>query len=159
MKRIMSSSIAAEQPFEPFRERDRHWLGLTRAGGTTLRTYAVVCEDARFDRERFEPGVQRLLTTLPAPDWARGRPGAGVLILHQGAGADYLVLGWWDRQNELPLRTWIRYEDGWAPARDDESVCVWDLEILAYERNAWVSTMLSNGQPASLNTYLDHPPA
>lgn len=155
----MASSIAAREPFEPFRARARHWLGLTRAGGHTLRTYGVACGDEPLDRERFQPGVAAVLERLPEPDWNHGRPGAGVLILHQGTVADYLVMGWWDRQNELPLRVWIRYADGWAPARDDESVCVWDLEILAFERDAWVATMLSDGRPESLQRYLQHAPA
>ena len=119
----------------------------------------MVYGEASLDRERFEPGVAALLERLPAPDWSHGRPGAGVLILHQGKAEDYLVMGWWDRQNELPLEVWIRYDDGWAPARDHESACVWDLAILAFERDAWVATMLSDGQPESLERYLRHAPA
>ena len=155
----MASSIAAPTPFEPYRERARAWLGLTRHAGHALRTYSVVYGDESLDRERFEAGLPALLERLPAPDWSRGRAGAGVLILHQGKAEDYLVMGWWDRQNELPLEVWIRYEDGWAPARHHESVCVWDLEILAFERDAWVATMLSDGQPGSLDAYLGHAPA
>ena len=155
----MASSIAAPVPFEPFRDRARSWLGLTHGNGHALRTYGVVYGDGPLDRARFEPGVRSLIAEIPTPDWSRGRPGAGVMILHQGKAEDYLVMGWWDRQNELPLEVWIRYDDGWAPSRHHESVCVWDLEILSFERDAWVATMLSDAQPGSLRAYLEHAPA
>jgi hypothetical protein len=67
--------------------------------------------------------------------------------MHQGRG-DYLVLGWWDNENELPLRVLVWGESGWREARGSESVCVWDLRILWHERDAYVATVLSGRDPA-----------
>jgi hypothetical protein len=78
-------------------------------------------------------------------------PGVGFLILHRGRGADYLVLGWWARENELPLRVFVRYPDtpdaAWRAARGDESVCVWDLEEVARERAIYLSSYLAGLAP------------
>jgi hypothetical protein len=76
------------------------------------------------------------------PAVAPGRPGLGFAILHRGRTGDYLILCWWDHENELPTRVWVRDESGWRPARS-ESTCVWDLRVLWWEREAYVATVLA----------------
>jgi len=39
----------------------------------------------------------------------------------------------------------LRSSSGWRPANDSESVCVWDLEVLWRERQAYVATVLRPG--------------
>jgi hypothetical protein len=134
---------------EPYAPRAIRFSGLRPTGPWTLKLYAVAYGNAPFDWASFEPGLQLAERALPVPDDSRGRPGLGLLIAHRGRTGDYVVLGWWDRENELPLRIFIR--DGasgsWRPAADDESVCVWDLEIVWAERQAWVARMLGRGGP------------
>ncbi len=103
-----------------------------------------------------EPGCLELLwDALPDPAEAEGRPGVGWVILHLGRDADYLVLGWWDRENELPVRIWVR-EGGnpWRPAGGSESFCVWDLEVISHERDAYVRHVLRPGAPG-VEAYLE----
>ena len=74
------------------------------------------------------------------------------MIAHQGRTALYCVLGWWDNENELPLEVFVRgREPGaeWHLARGPESVCVWDLQVIAFERDAYVATVLSSGRDAA----------
>jgi hypothetical protein len=134
---------------EPFAPRETRFGGLRPSGPWTLKLYSVAHGAAAFDWGRFEPGLQLAERGLPPPDDARGRPGLGFLIAHRGRTGDYVVLGWWDRENELPLRVFVR--DGttgsFRPAADDESVCVWDLEIVWAERQAWVSRMMGRDGP------------
>ena len=97
----------------------------------------------------FEPGFSHVLADLPEPACTPARPGVGFLIAHRGRGASYVVLGWWDRENELPLRIAVRdHEPGavWRAAAASESVCVWDLEVIGHERDAYVTSVL--GGPA-----------
>jgi hypothetical protein len=132
---------------QPFARREIRFCGLRPTGPWTLKVYSVAYGDAPFEWGRFEPGLQLAESGLPPPDDARGRPGLGLLIAHRGRTGDYVVLGFWDRENELPLRIFVR--DGatgsWRAAADDESVCVWDLEIIWAERQAWVTRMMGRG--------------
>lgn len=98
----------------------------------------------------FEPCLRVAERELPEPDEGRGRAGLGFLIAHQGRTGDYVVLGWWDNENELPLRVWVRRgpAQGWRPAEGGESICVWDLEVIWAERQAWVDAMLSPSGPS-----------
>ncbi len=72
-------------------------------------------------------------------------PGVGSAIIHQGATAGYFLLSWWDNDNELPMRVFVREGERWRPARDSELFCVWDLEIIWHEREAFVRSMLTRG--------------
>ena len=93
----------------------------------------------------FEPAFGRVLADLPEPARTPARPGVGFLIAHRGRGASYVVLGWWDRENELPLRIAVRDHEPdavWRAAAPSESVCVWDLEVIGHERDAYVANVL-----------------
>jgi hypothetical protein len=128
--------------YQPFTARTIHWNGLFGFGGCQFRSYAVISPERSFDFRAFDVGVMLAMKEVPSADPAAGRPGAGVLIRHQGPTVDYAVVAWWDQQNELPVRVVVRSATGWRPANAHESFCVWDLEILWHERNAWLETAL-----------------
>lgn len=104
----------------------------------------------------LDAGLLLALGSLPDPAQTPSRPGLGFCVLHAGRGANYAVLGWWDRENELPVRIFVRPHDEptWRPSRGGESFCVWDLQVVAFERDAYVQTLLAN-PPLGANEYLD----
>jgi len=130
-----------------FAPRASAFHGIVEHAGHRLKGYAVRFADPPVDWEAHREGIDLALAALPAADPAAGRPGLGFLIVHRGRAAEYVVLGWWDRQNELPVRVFVRNEGPWRPARDGESFCVWDLELVAAERDAYVETVLGGGTP------------
>jgi hypothetical protein len=84
------------------------WLGIEHVRGWRIKRYAIVYGDVPLDPRRFEGGLPLSRAALPAPAVSAARPGVAIEILHQGRTADYLVLGWWDNENELPLRVFVR---------------------------------------------------
>jgi len=131
---------------ESFAPRRIEFHELRNYGYWRLKLYSVVYGHGPVDLERFEPGFARAEASLPLPAVTRERPGVGFLIAHQGKTADYLILGWWDHENELPLRVSVNRhgrEARWRAAEGSESICVWDLEILWAERQAYIDTVLS----------------
>ena len=105
----------------------------------------------------FEEGIALAARALPLPAVATGRPGAAFVVAHAGRSMLYVVLGWWDHENELPLRVWVRpagEEGTWRPAEGSESFCVWDLQVLWFEREAYVATVLAEGHPDPVRAYL-----
>ncbi len=139
---------------QPFSPRAITFTGIADLTGYRLKQYTVVYGGDRLDAARFAPGVDLAAAALPQPAIAAGRPGLGLIIRHQGRGADYVVLGWWDRENELPLRVFVRDRGSWRPAQGSESVCVWDLELLWFERQAYVQTVMAPIGQQDLERYL-----
>jgi hypothetical protein len=129
--------------FTRYQPRPLNFLGVESVAGHRLKVYSIRHGDQPFDRARFAGGWELATPVLPQPDIAAGRPGAGFAILHQGATGDYFVLCWWDLQNELPTRVFVRASNGWRPATGGESICVWDLHVMWWEREAYLTTVLA----------------
>ena len=139
--------------YTPYKPRPLHFLGIETIAGYRLKGYSIHYGDADFDRGRFEGGWKLVSATLPQPAAAKGRPEVGFVILHQGKTGDYFILCWWDHENELPIKVFVRDASAWRPANEGESVCVWDLRVIWWEREAYVATMMS-GKPDGLEEYL-----
>lgn len=140
--------------YTPYAPRASAFHGVIERSGHRLKAYSVRYGDEPFEWDAYADGVDLALGALPEPRPAQGRPGLGFVIVHRGRGADYVVLAWWDRENELPVRVFVREEGDWRPARGGESFCVWDLEIVARERDAWVETVLAGDGEAGAEAYL-----
>lgn len=136
----------------PFVPRPIQPRGVVPYGDWQLKRYTIVLDPRDGEGDApwpdFEPGRALARAALPQPAVTAHRPGVGFVIEHRGQGADYIVLGWWDRANELPVRVIVREQlpgSTWRPARDQESFCVWDLQVIAFEREAYVDTVMSAG--------------
>ena len=89
---------------------------------------------------------------------AEDRPGIGFVIFHQGRGEHYLVLNWWGLENELFNRVYVREfeaESNWRRALDRGAACVWDMQIIWHERQAYVRHVLSRPEDPAIEGYLD----
>lgn len=129
--------------FKPYLPRPLVFLGVESIRGHRLKVYSIHEADVAFERACFDSAFARIESVLPQRDAATGCPGLGFVILHQGATGDYLIVCWWDRENELPTRVLIRDEGDWRAARGGESFCVWDLRVMWFEREAYVATLLA----------------
>ena len=134
--------------FTRYKPRLCAYLGESRVRGYRLKTYSIVPKKVRFELNRFEPAIQLATGALPQPAVTPSRPGVGLLIFHQGATGDYIVMSWWDNENEMPTRVFVRESNTWRSAAESESFCVWDLKVMWHEREAYVQTLLAGLGPA-----------
>ncbi|MFN8179606.1 MAG: hypothetical protein U0167_16885 [bacterium] len=130
---------------QPYAPRRIMFLETRRAGDWRLKHYAIVHGSHPHAAADFDDGIARVLRELPQPAATDARAGVGFLISHRGLTADYVVLAWWDRENELPIRIAVRSKEpgaAWREPQASESICVWDLQVFAFERDAYVATLL-----------------
>ncbi|MGP2541109.1 cysteine hydrolase family protein [Yersinia sp. 2541 StPb PI] len=120
-----------------------------------LKRYVIRYSQAQGDTPYYAPAYQLVGQWLPEEAETVNRPGIGFVIEHQGKTLNYLIVGWWDNENELRVKVWVQEQGVWRAARD-ESFCVWDLQVMAFERDAFVATLLQHTPdiPAYLNRYL-----
>ncbi len=141
--------LVSEPDIEPFSPRRVGWHGVRNVAGYRLKVYSIAYQGRPTVMELADDLWPRVGGVLPQPAHDAARPGVGFIILHCGRDMCYFVAAWWDNENELPLRVWVRSrgaEDGWRPARGSESICIYDLEIISHERDAYVETIM-NGSP------------
>lgn len=142
---------------EPYRDRLIRFLGVRGLDGWRLKLYEIRYGPEPLSRELYEEGLAIAAGALPRPPVTEERPGVGFVILHRGRAVHYLVLNWWDRENELFNRVLLRgfEEDGaWEWGRAGETACVWDLQVLGFERDAYVDAVLAGAGGPDLEGYL-----
>jgi hypothetical protein len=140
------------KPFTRYEPRPVNFLGIREVSGMRLKTYTICLPDATFAEARFSDVWELTAKTLPQQA-SESRPNIGFAIQHQGRTGDYFVLGWWDNENELPLHVFVGDQHGWRKAQGGESVCVWDLRVIWWERELYVNTMMA-GHADGVNAYL-----
>jgi hypothetical protein len=144
----------------PFVQRTIGSQGVVNHGAWRLKRYTITreTETSSQDWQSFADGRGLAFAALPSPAQTAQRPGVGFVIEHRGLGADYVVLAWWDRENELPVRVLVRDhapEAEWRAAGATESFCVWDLQVITFERDAYVNTVLApHAAEGALEQYL-----
>ena len=143
---------SATTMFTRYQPRPLTFLGVESIAGHQLKVYAIRYGDRPFDRSRFADGCELAAAALTTGS-TDGCPGLGFIVLHQAATQDYLILCWWERENELPTRVYVSAPEGWRPAVGSESFCVWDLSVMWWERQAYVASMLS-GRDGGVAAYL-----
>lgn len=131
-------------------------MGICEIRGWQLKRYRIHPPGRDFDGQDWEKGRASVAGLLPQPPRSSGRAGVGFIIEHPGRRIDYLVLCWWDSENELFNRvlTCNPATPGvWMLATSGTIACVWDLAVVNFERDAWVETML--GERPEPDAYLE----
>src|SRR5262245_51811855 len=141
----------------PYRDRRTRCDGVGTVAGYRLKLYSISFDDRDPDPAVFDAGLRLAAAALPQPAVTASRFGVGFAIRHRGRGEDYLVLNWWDRENELLGRVCTTANGdaaGWRVDNRDAGPCVWDLLVIGFERDAYVATVLSRPGPPDVDAYL-----
>lgn len=131
---------------ECFAPRPTKFREILEINGFSFKLYEVVYGYHDLDWPVFEQAIKSYSKELPSPAITDKRPGVGFVICHQGRGWQYLVFCWWDNENELPQKVFVRKigkSEKWSDASKEQAICVWDMEILWFERNAYIDTVMA----------------
>lgn len=144
---------------EPFRPVPVNFLELWEHGAWRLKVYGISYHHQRPPAELLRAAKAVAAERLPVSPDGDGAHGVGFLGVHEGRDANFVFVDWWAGENEL------RHHVYRSPANRPgalESVtaagvggCVWDLQLLWFERNAWVEKVLANPRGPDLEAYLN----
>lgn len=127
--------------------RPRHVTPLLpwRADGWLIKPYVVTAAGRSWDDLMVSDAEQTALQQFRFHS-ALGGLGLGVAILHLGEGGAYLVAHSWaqDYGSRVTVLTGVDVAD-LRLAANGVSPCVWELEVLAHERAAYVTHILAGG--------------
>jgi hypothetical protein len=112
-----------------------------------IKVYTISASDRSVDISRYLPRLEAMKRarsiawpTTPA-----------FVIFHDGTSARYLVLGWWGNDNEMFVTVAVEEASGWVEDMTRYSFCLWDMEVMWHERNAFVDWMY--GAVPNLDAY------
>jgi hypothetical protein len=143
---------------EPYQPRPIRCLGVWEVDGWQIKTYGIAYRLASPRAELIAAAQQIARRTLPHPAITDQRYGVGYVGIHDGRGANFVFVDWFADENELHHHVFIGPSD--QPARlevmtrDQPIACVWDMQVMAFERQAWLDTVLINPRGPDLSAYL-----
>lgn len=99
--------------------------------------YTISTLDQPVEQAPFLERLRQVKDSRPVP-W---RTTPHFVIFHEGASCLYLVLCWWGNDNELFTSVSVLAGGGWVEQPDRYSFCLYDMEVMWDERNAYIETI------------------
>jgi hypothetical protein len=131
-------------------------LGLHEFGDWRIKVYSIASDDEVAEDRLVATALAQAARSLEVPT-ANKHYGVGFLGIHDGCGENQVFLDRWVNENELLHQYWISTkgapESLYVPNQDHNSVCVWDLFVQSYEREAWLKHVLRAANP-NIEAYL-----
>ena len=143
---------------EPYQRRPLRFLELWAVDDWRLKVIGIT-----YGRET--PGAELIdAAKRTARDYLRDNTTrhahyhVGFLGVHDGRGENQVFLDRWINENELMHAYWVSSKPDptrlVVPDADHNSVCVWDLAVQCFERQAWVECVLDNPRGPDVEAYL-----
>jgi hypothetical protein len=152
-----ATAAGTVQLTEPYAVRPVIALGTWQSGDWRLKEYAIAYRRETARPELIEAAEAAAARILPAPAVTPTRYGVGFLGIHDGRGDNLVFVDWWEQENELHHHVLLSPNDEPAalrPATAQEMTgCVWDLGVVAYERDSWLRHVFAADVP-DLDAYL-----
>jgi hypothetical protein len=123
-----------------------------------LKLYSIAADGDTARPELVDEALRRAPAIFPAPAHAEQRHGVGFVIVHDARTASIALYYWWQSFNELHQRILA------GPKRDPRAMtqlehasagCVWEIEVIDFERRAWLTDVLANPSGPDVARYLD----
>ncbi len=131
----------------PYQKRHIRFTRLVHVGDWTVKIYWISPDSETPDPDLISAGLDLAGSTLPNSAFDEGRHGAAVVIVHEARDGCYVLLDWWVCENMLQHRVFHSVSGNPAEFVDfgvtGVIACVWELYVLAFEREAWVEHVLS----------------
>jgi len=130
-----------------YNPRSIRFLALEEIRDWRVKLYGIRDRDDEPEGELIAVARKLAGQTLPCPSVTPARPGCALVVVHQAAAFNQILVDWWEQENELRHHVFkarphapTEFEDITATG---EAFCVWELRILAHEREAWIRHALA----------------
>lgn len=133
-------------------------LDVLHVGGFRLKFIAICATGDRLDNRLRDASLRFAESELHVRPTRHEHHGVGFLGVHDGEGENQVFLDLWINRNELRHTVGVSPKGNPSalvrPPEDHNSVCVWDLAVQAFEREAWLRWVLRNPAGPDLEAYM-----
>jgi hypothetical protein len=143
---------------EAYRPRTIHFLGLWEIHEWRLKAYTISPAGVEPAQELME-GAKALAKDRIAGSARSGETyRVGYVGVHAGKAGNFVFIDWWANENEVYHHVYAspaaRPTDFQYLTPTGASACVWDLQLIWFEREAWVASILSRPEAPDIDAYL-----
>jgi hypothetical protein len=126
--------------------------------GWQLKLYGIALNGKEPDLGFVEATRDLAAAVLPQPSAADDRYGVGFATAHDATSLYIALVYWWQSENELHQRIYVSPKTdpiAFVPVENQPAGCVWELEIVDFERRAWIEDVLASPDGPDLERYLE----
>jgi hypothetical protein len=141
---------------QPYEARSFRFIELLSIDDWRMKLYGIA-----WRRELPRNELLEAAKRVAAEELGRAAPNnyrVGFIGAHDGRDASFVFVDFWGNENELFHRVFLsRSNDPRALAAaksSDSSVCVWDLRLQSFERQAWIAHILQKPNAPDFEGYL-----
>ena len=142
---------------EPYEPRSFRFIELLTLGDWKMKLYGIAWR-GELPRPELVEAAKRVAADVLSKETANNYK-VGFIGAHDGRGACFVFVDFWGNENELFHRVFLsRLNEPqklmpWE--KSDSSVCVWDLRLQAFEREAWIKHVLAKARAPDFDGYLN----
>ena len=148
-------TTALEAPYKP---RHVHFVRKEDLGGWQLKLYGIGLNGKEARPELIQATRDLAASILPQPPAADDRYGVGFATAHDARAMGIALVYWWQSENELHQRIYLCPKDdptAFVQVENQPAGCVWELEVVNFERRAWIEDVLANPDGPDVGRYLE----
>jgi hypothetical protein len=145
------------RPAGRHRTRPIRYLRAERVGDWRLKLYSIATDGDTARPVLVDEAVRRAEAIFPSPALGDDRHGVGFITVHDARTVAIALYYWWQSFNELHQRILVgpKADPGaMTPLVHASAGCVWELEVIDFERRAWLSDVLANPDGPDVERYL-----
>ena len=148
------------ESFKIYQPRKVEFRQIANVNNWNVKVYAITYQDKFASEEVLENALANL------PKWLEKSKMLGLetykiafLIVHEGRDGVWSLLHWWIGENMLQSVTFYTSFDN--PNEFEETpkeggmICVWELEVVEFERKAWIEYILKKAEQPDFTGYLN----
>lgn len=143
---------------EAYRPRATHFLGLWEFHDWRLKAYTISPAGVEPAQELIEAARALAEDRIAESAGSGENYRVGYVGVHAGKTGNFVFIDWWSNENEV-------YHHVYASSAEQPtdfqyltptgaSACVWDLQLIWFEREAWVASILSRPEAPDIDAYL-----
>jgi hypothetical protein len=141
---------------QPYGERSFRFIELLNVGDWRMKLYGIAYQ-REFPRRELLESAKRVAAETLVEERANNYK-VGFIGAHDGRNACFVFVDFWGNENELFHRVFLSRDndpqDLSAWKISDSSVCVWDLRLQSFERDAWIKHILKKSDAPDFDSYL-----
>jgi hypothetical protein len=144
--------------FQKYRSRLVEFNQLASVDGWAIKVYSITHRSSFQSDDVLENAVRQL------PEWLAEAARLNLptyytafLIVHEGRDGVWTLINWWIGgemlQSETFFTSYDQPDNFSVVLKDGFMACVWELEVIGYEREMWIEHVLKKSEEPDLSGY------
>lgn len=154
---MATSEISPLLSGRPYSHRHVRFARPLEIEGWRLKLYTIATMGNEPRPELIDATLELAPSVFPQPPVSDDRHGIGFVIVHDAKTMAIALYYWWQAGNELHQRVFtapIERPRALVQMENTAAGCVWELEVIDFERRAWIEDVLANPAGPDLDRYL-----